>query len=184
MKKFLWFLAFCAAGILFVWLGVFPLTLGGGTGNNGDSGITGTETGTPGNSSSEYTVQHVHDGDTLFLKDAQGREIKVRLIGIDTPEVTDPVECYGPEAREYLRKLLPDGSKVIAEFDSDPYDQYDRALMYLWTSSGTFINEKLVVDGYADTLTIRPNTEYRDLLSKAKTSAKNSLKGMWAACSY
>lgn len=184
MKKFLWFLAFCAAGILFVWLGVFPLTLGNSEGNDNGSSNGGGATTNPDNSKTEYTVKHVHDGDTLFLLDAQGREIKVRLIGIDTPEVTSPLECYGPEAREYLRDLIPDGTKVKAEFGSEPYDQYDRALMYLWTTSGVFINEKIVNDGYADTLTIRPNTEYRDLLAKAKTGAQSASKGMWAACSY
>jgi micrococcal nuclease len=64
------------------------------------------------------TVTYVHDGDTLFLEIAN-TELKVRLIGIDTPELAstqrpDASECYGEEARELLRDFLPEGTEVWA----------------------------------------------------------------------
>src|SRR5690554_7779101 len=74
-------------------------------------------------------VAHVHDGDTLFIQPegttARGDQVKVRLVGIDTPEVQPDVECYGAEARAALRELLPDGATVRYTFDREPYDQYD-----------------------------------------------------------
>ena len=50
-------------------------------------------------------VSRVIDGDTVVLKDGQ----RVRLLGIDTPESTDPrrpVQFFGLEAKQFLRRLI------------------------------------------------------------------------------
>jgi micrococcal nuclease len=44
---------------------------------------------------SPATVNYVHDGDTLFLTTPSDANLKVRLLGIDTPEIGDTLECYG-----------------------------------------------------------------------------------------
>ena len=62
-------------------------------------------------------VAHVVDGDTLDVTFAhRGRE-RVRLLGIDTPETVKPrapVECFGPEASDHTKELLPPGTAVVS----------------------------------------------------------------------
>ena len=55
-----------------------------------------------------YPVVRVVDGDTMVLAAAE-KEIRVRLIGVDTPETVHPsrpVEAYGKEASAFLANLL------------------------------------------------------------------------------
>jgi len=135
------------------------------------------------------TVEHVHDGDTLFLRTTQPNAlvattdaVKVRLLGIDTPEVGDHAECFGDEATKQLRTLLPDGSQTWITADQDPTDQYGRSLFYLWTDDGRFVNYELAAGGAAESLMIAPNDAYYPLLRAAEDAATTSGTGMWGAC--
>ncbi|HRN29003.1 MAG TPA: thermonuclease family protein [Terrimesophilobacter sp.] len=131
-------------------------------------------------------VTHVHDGDTLFIQPegttAREDELKVRLVGIDTPEVQPAVECFGAESRDALRQLLPDGSTVWFSFDVEPYDQYDRALLYLWNTDGTFINLELIEQGYAEAVRIGANDRYWPELKAAEDRASSEFLGRWGQC--
>jgi len=83
------------------------------------------------------TVDHVVDGDTVDVVLGDRHE-RVRLIGIDTPEVyvTDgPPECYGPEASAYTKQLLPEGTAVRLERDVVGRDDYGRLLAYVYLAS-------------------------------------------------
>lgn len=80
-------------------------------------------------------VSRVVDGDTVVLTRA-GKKIKVRLIGINTPETVAPgrpVECFGREASAFAKKTLK-GRKVWLEYDpvAGRTDRYGRTLAYLW----------------------------------------------------
>lgn len=134
------------------------------------------------------TVDYVHDGDTLFLLPADAAtsdsgRLKVRLLGLDTPEIGDNAECYGSEATEQLRALLPEGTQVAVTGDIEPLDQYGRSLFYLWTEDGRFVNYELVAGGAADEVTYAPNDAYADLLRSAETIARSSGVGRWGSCS-
>ena len=128
------------------------------------------------------TVNYVHDGDTLFLSTAADPNLKVRLTGIDTPEVGDNLECYGDEATALLRTLLPEGTAVLASADIEPLDQYGRSLLYLFTEGGTFINLEMVAQGAAEELHYEPNVAFRDRLSTEESLASSSMVGKWGAC--
>jgi hypothetical protein len=69
------------------------------------------------------------DGDTLWLSGIG----KVRLIGVDTPEVYGGVECYGREASAFVKRLLPLGARVRYLLDVEERDRYGRALAYVYT---------------------------------------------------
>ena len=134
-------------------------------------------------------VDYVHDGDTLFLRTDQPNAlvattvaVKVRLLGIDTPEVGDRAECFGDEATEQLRTLLPDGSRTWITADQDPVDQYGRSLFYLWTEDGRFVNYELVAGGAAESLMIAPNDAHYPLLRAAEDAATTAGTGLWGAC--
>lgn len=135
------------------------------------------------------TVEHVHDGDTLFLRTDQPNAlvpstdaIKVRLIGIDTPEVGDGAECYGDEATLALRALAPDGSTVWITADREPTDRFGRSLFYLWSDDGRFVNYELVEGGAAESLVIPPNDAYYPLLRATEDAATAAGSGMWGVC--
>lgn len=127
------------------------------------------------------TVISVTDGDTLRLE-VDGRELRVRLIGIDTPEVHPEVECFGPEAEGALNELAPPGSTIGFAYDRDPRDQYDRELMYLFTADGTLINLDLVAQGYAEAVLFEPNDRYWNDLQTVERSAQDAGLGLWGEC--
>ena len=132
--------------------------------------------------SGPYDVIRVVDGDTI-IADIDGVETRIRLIGIDTPEsVSEEAERNTPEgevASEYLKNLLEGGS-VYLEYDSELMDTYGRTLCYVYLhDKNTMVNELLVRNGYARTLTIEPNTKYREKLYAAELSAKSSSSGFW-----
>ena len=128
------------------------------------------------------TVIRVHDGDTLHIRTSSSDDVTVRLIGIDTPEVGENLECYGDEATELARKLMPEGSTVWALADGGTHDKYGRTLFYLFTDEGLLVNEALVAQGAAETLLISNNDRYWPELEAAEAAARDEGRGVWGAC--
>jgi micrococcal nuclease len=151
-------------------------TLPAGTGAIQPTGGTGAAPpGEPG------TVTRVVDGDTVYVL-YRGRELDVRLIGIDTPEV-DPsigVECFGDEASAFTEREL-DGREVHLEFDVERHDRYGRVLAYVWLD-GELFNERLVDEGYAVVTTFPPNVRYVERFTVAQARARDAGRGLWGAC--
>ena len=131
------------------------------------------------NEAEPATVNYVHDGDTLFLTTATDDNLKVRLLAVDTPEVD---ECYGSEATDHLRELLPEGSTVFTLEDTEPLDQYGRSLLMVWTADGTLVNLELVAKGYAEAVFIGENRLYEDEFEAAEDAAQTSSLGIWGEC--
>ncbi len=131
-------------------------------------------------------VVRVVDGDTVIIA-IGGREESSRLIGIDTPETKrpdTPIECFGPEASDRLHALLPPATPVRVELDQEPRDRYGRLLVYLHRSADDlFVNELLVRDGFADTLSIAPNTTFATPFAELAATARAERAGLWGACS-
>jgi micrococcal nuclease len=116
------------------------------------------------------------DGDTLRLSGI-GR---VRVIGVDTPEVYGGVECYGHEASAFTERVLPPGTRVAYKLGPEPRDRYGRALAYVWLADGRFFNEMLVDRGYAHVLTIPPNVDYANRFVAAERRARKAQRGLWS----
>jgi micrococcal nuclease len=131
---------------------------------------------------SPATVNYVHDGDTLFLSTADDDNLKVRLTGIDTPEIGENAECYGEEATALLRSLLPEGAEVFTAADVEPFDQYGRALLYVFTTDGTFVNLEMVKQGAAEAVRIGENDAYWSELATEFDTARASGVGSWGRC--
>ena len=131
-------------------------------------------------------VEYVVDGDTIDIT-IGGAEERVRLIGIDTPEIAhddgSPAECFGPEAASFTSELLPVGTEIRLVRDVVGRDDYDRLLAYVFRrADDLFVNEAIVAGGYAHPLTIEPNDAYASQLVAGATSAESSGLGLWAAC--
>lgn len=130
-------------------------------------------------------VKEVVDGDTVIVEVADRTE-RVRLIGIDTPEVTGgflPAECYGDEASEFTRSLVPVGTEVRLTRDAEARDRYDRLLAYVHRAGdGLFVNLEIAANGYAEALIIEPNTTHADAFYAVAATARDQGLGLWGAC--
>ncbi len=130
-----------------------------------------------------YPVVYVYDGDTIQIQ-MDGRREKVRLQGIDTPEVGGPyvgVECFGREASQRAHSLL-DGQQVRLAQDpnDDTRDRYGRLLAYVWTADGTFVNLAQVRDGFAHVYHGNRRWLYYDTFLAAQRSAEQAAVGLWS----
>jgi micrococcal nuclease len=127
-------------------------------------------------------VTTVTDGDTIHVT-YQGRDERVRMIGVDTPEVSwygGKAECFGEEAGLYTRHRL-DGRTIRLEFDVDLRDRYDRLLAYVYVGSELF-NLTLVRLGYAAADPVPPDTARATAFGDAERAAKAARRGQWSAC--
>jgi micrococcal nuclease len=134
------------------------------------------------------TVTKVVDGDTVHVTLSGGKEERVRFIGVDTPESTKEVEPYGKEASAYTKSRL-DGRKVWLELDVEERDRYGRLLAYIWLEQpasdseaevrAKMYNAELLLNGYAQVMTIPPNVKYADLFVKLQQEAREVNKGLW-----
>jgi micrococcal nuclease len=115
------------------------------------------------------------DGDTLWLSGIG----KVRLIGVDTPEVYGEVECYGPRASAFVERSVPIGSRVRYRLGVEERDRYGRALAYVWLGDGRFLNRLLLARGLAQPLTIEPNDEYEVEFLRVTARARATRLGLW-----
>ncbi len=131
-------------------------------------------------------VDYAVDGDTFYATpDSGGSRVKVRMIGIDTPEIEhdDPAECFGDEAHLYTHTELH-GRLVWLTFDDECTDRYDRTLAYVIRANDEagFFNRRLARLGYANDLEVPPNDTYADTLRADERAARAEGLGMWAAC--
>lgn len=142
----------------------------------------GTDATGGGGPSDEVLVTRVVDGDTAMMR-LGGDEVRVRFIGIDTPEsvVPDqPVECYGEQASAYTTSRI-EGRTVRLEYDVERTDQYGRTLAYVWIGD-ELLNETLLAEGYALVTTYPPNVKYVDRFVAAQREAREADRGLWGAC--
>lgn len=131
-------------------------------------------------------VEYVVDGDTVDIV-INGTEERVRLIGIDTPEIAhddgSPAECFGPEAAAFTAEQLPVGTEVRLERDIVGRDDYGRLLAYVYRrSDDLLVNEAIAAGGYAQPLTIAPNDAYTQRFVDASIAAEAAGLGLWGAC--
>jgi micrococcal nuclease len=135
-------------------------------------------------------VVHVIDGDTVRVRvGAAGAglppgEHRVRLLGIDTPELdggTAAPACGAIEATAFLTSLL-DRGEVWLLADREDRDRFDRPLRYLWTDDGTFVNRAIIRAGHGHAVAYEPNVRYAEVLRAAESRARAAGAGVWGAC--
>lgn len=136
------------------------------------------------------TVTRVVDGDTIEVA-LNGKKETIRLIGVDTPETVKPnhpVEPYGKEASDFTKSRLG-GKAVFIETDVQERDRYGRLLSYVWIEPPAeetdqeirkkMFNAMLLLDGYAQILTVPPNVKYVDYFTTYQKEAREVNKGLW-----
>jgi micrococcal nuclease len=166
-----------------LWLGWFVvMTCACAGGSRASSATTSDD---PSNTASNAVVTRVVDGDTIDVTFGSQHQ-RIRLIGIDTPETkkpNTPVQCFGPEASNYTKHLLPPGSRVFVRRDVEARDDYGRLLGYIFRSSDNlFVNLELARLGFARPLTIAPNNHLAADFVRAAHEAEAANRGLWASC--
>lgn len=131
-----------------------------------------------------YSVNHFVDGDTIALN-MNGTVESVRFIGVDTPEthrLNTPVQCYGPEASDYVKRLI--GNQRV-RLQADPLDTnrdvYGRLLRYIYLPDGALVEQKLIQNGYGFAYTYFPFSKV-DEFKAYEAQAKAAGRGLWSAC--
>ena len=142
-------------------------------------------------SGSTAFVERAVDGDTLKLSDGR----RVRLIGMDTPELhysekllrdskrtrkdIKEIQSLGKRAAVFTKQLC-EGKSVRLEFDVRKSDKYGRLLAYVYLEDGTFVNAKILEEGYGQVMTIPPDVKYADYFLKLQREARENHRGLWA----
>jgi micrococcal nuclease len=130
------------------------------------------------------TVLRTVDGDTVdVIDDTRGR-IRLRLLGIDAPEVHRPgmtVGCYGPEAAEYAKAMLT-GQRVAIVMDpsQDSHDRYGRTLAYVQLADGRDFGVEAARAGMVHEYVYGNNPVKRyPQIAEAVSEAKAASRGLW-----
>lgn len=117
-----------------------------------------------------WRVVSVHDGDTVMCIDDDKAQHKVRLFGIDAPEIG---QAFGTKSRDKLAALAK-GRTVEVEVQGE--DRYGRTLARL-EADGEDVNREMVKAGLA-----WHYARYSDdaTLAAAQRDARAAKRGLWA----
>lgn len=112
------------------------------------------------------------DGDSLTCVGGA----RLRLIGIDAPELSQTP--LGRQSQNALDAIIS-GEPLRLEYDVEARDEFGRLLAYAWSGS-TFINERMVRDGWAVAFHVPPNRRYATRLRAAEEAARAKRAGHWS----
>ena len=110
------------------------------------------------------------DGDTFKLETGE----KVRLIGIDAPELSQP---GGKESREYLAHLVLHRN-ITLEKGYQNRDKYNRLLRFVYIDN-LCINEEMIRQGYAEARYLPSNDPLREHYIQLEIEAEITKAGLW-----
>ncbi len=128
-------------------------------------------------------VLRVIDGDTLDVRLSSGARERVRVLGIDSPELRSR-ECYAVQAAAATRRLAQ-GKRVrlVGDRTQPARDRSRRLLVYVGLPGGADLGRKLVAGGLAklSVSTSRPFLRVGVYRAAQNVARKNRL-GWWGAC--
>lgn len=98
-------------------------------------------------------IESIYDGDTFTVSIDLGfkvwmRNQKIRLFGVNTPEIRGVERPDGLRVRDEMRALLPVGAEVTLQSIRDKSGKYGRWLGRIHKDDGTCINDMLIAQGY------------------------------------
>jgi micrococcal nuclease len=121
-------------------------------------------------------IKRIVDGDTFVTSSGQ----KVRMIGVNTPEVFGEAEYYGQEASNFSKQQLV-GQTVYLFKDVSDTDKYDRWLRFVFIKEDPIMfNETLIMEGYANTMSLSPDVLLTKKFSLLKREAQDDRIGLWS----
>lgn len=133
-------------------------------------------------------VERAVDGDTLVVRQS-GRRERVRVLGINSPEVQGTPECGGEAASRSAKRWA--AANQFVTLRSDPAapdrDRYGRLLRYveparLEVAAGTDLSGVQVRRGHAQVAAYGQDLENLAELQRLERTAHRAGRGLWAAC--
>ena len=130
----------------------------------------------------DATVTNVVNGELVEVS-LPGGATRVRLIGIDAPEVVGPGElfqCYGAEATSRAVELLA-GQSVRLELDASQgeRDAAGNLLAYAWLRDGSMYNARMIAEGFALERSGAAAYRYQGQFKNAEQQARSQQLGLW-----
>jgi micrococcal nuclease len=131
------------------------------------------------------TVIRVVDGDTIHAR-LNGKDEKVRIIGMDSPEIDKPdtpVECFARQASAAAKRLLKPSDPIVLQPDptQDTRDRYGRLLAHVFLADGSLFAETMIRHGWAVHYVYDgvPSI-YAERLAAAEAKARADTAGLWS----
>lgn len=118
------------------------------------------------------------DGDTIHLNDGR----KIRIIGVNTPELGRRGEASRPFARKAyhaLVNLLKNNKKIGLTYDKDKKDPYKRLLAYITLTDGQSVERILLAKGLAHSIVVPPNDSRINCYRSIEKTARDANLGLW-----
>ena len=129
-------------------------------------------------------VANIYDGDTLRLRNGE----KVRLIGINTPELGRdgyPSEPFARKATDRLKSLLlENGFRINLRYGNESQDRYKRRLAHAYLPDNRSIAAVLLREGLGTRVTVPPNVRDFQCYRKAELQAREKRLGVWSLPQY
>ena len=144
------------------------------------------------------------DGDTIDVTDSDGTKVRIRILGIDAPELsgnrsdeyggirdTECLDDWGVKVKELVTKRLgcsdwdcPEGKKIKVELDpaAGKYDRYDRLLAYVYLYNND-LGTMLLEEGMARVWVPPPNIARIDDYFNIEKEVQSNRDGLWA-CTF
>ncbi|MGB5210571.1 MAG: thermonuclease family protein [Gammaproteobacteria bacterium] len=123
----------------------------------------------------------VFDGDSFLMRDAEGKEVEIRLFAIDAPERSQP---WSRRSRESLRRMIRDQDLSVERVDTDRYGRVVAKVTRL--SDGLVINTEMIRRGdawvyrrYAGDPEVLTRLGLQQLF-ELEQAARNQSVGLWS----
>lgn len=99
-------------------------------------------------------VTNIYDGDTIRVNIDLGFNTwmfdrKLRLYGIDTPEIRGEERELGLQAKQFVNERIPVGTSIQILTEKDSTGKYGRYLATVFYDGGKNLNEELLLSGNA-----------------------------------
>jgi len=128
-------------------------------------------------------IVKVSDGDTVQGETPEKTKLKIRLYGIDAPEIAHgnvPGQPMGDESLVVLKNKLLNKEVRVDILD---VDRHRRVVAMLWLGSRN-INLEMVKEGYAEAYREYLKDPYRQAFLDAEREAKSTKRGIWVMADY
>ena len=134
------------------------------------------------NDSDSGVVVAVYDGDTIKVQFSDSTFKRIRLIGVDTPELGDPredVAFYAHLAKRFAFFYLY-GKTVRLTYDQTRLDKFGRTLAYVWTDTEKLFNLFIIREGFGYAFLAFPfRSDFLTRFREAQVEARQEKKGLW-----
>jgi len=126
-------------------------------------------------------VTGVVDGDTIDVRRIGGGTQRIRILGIDTPEVYGGVECGGRVASALMKRLARGKVWVATDARQPKRDRYGRLLAYV-ARGGTDLGRRMVSQGRAKVYVVGSPFSRYSSYKRAERAARSDSRGTWGTC--